>query len=194
VGKSKRSRNRERDRHGRAQAVAPVCLPVVTPLCIGAFLAFTQRPRVVADPPVSTAIDCTETAAEAKAKACTRCGVVKPLTDFHRSKQYSGGYNTACKACIKARDEYVTGAGLSARTVAESTASAGLVTVESLTADARRLKGRPAVYQRGRIRIEARYDRRADTTEFSVGGWPCPVDHLANVFDEIHSGRPTGWL
>lgn len=91
------STKRSRNRHGRAQAVAPVCLPVVKPLCIGAFLAFAQRPRVVADPPGSIAIDCTETAAEAK--ACTQCGVVKPLTEFYLATGRSTRREACCKAC-----------------------------------------------------------------------------------------------
>lgn len=197
---TKRSRNR--DRHG--QAVAPVCLPVVTPLCVGAFLAFAQRPRVVAPapapPPVladsasasqgvvkDSAIDCNRAA---DTRTCVTCKTAKPLTEFHRAKANASGYRTACKACVKARDERVTGPGLAANAVAESTACAGLVTLESLTADARRLKGRAAVYQRGRVRIEARYDKRADTTTYRVGGWPCAVEDLSHVFARIHSGQP----
>jgi hypothetical protein len=99
----KHSRNRE-----RAQAVAPVCLPVVKPGCHAAFLAFAygaQRPRVVAAAPatpvvedvaVTIAIDCTETAG---GKACTQCKTVKPLTEFYLEAGRSTRREAHCKAC-----------------------------------------------------------------------------------------------
>lgn len=32
-------------------------------------------------------------------KKCTKCGEIKPLSEFNRNKSKSGGYNTECKAC-----------------------------------------------------------------------------------------------
>jgi hypothetical protein len=275
---TKRSRNR--DGHGRAQAVAPAVLPVVTPLCIGAFLAFTQRPRVVAPvappPPVEadsasaspgvvkgSAIDCNPDAgADASAKACKTCGVVKPLTEFFKSGTRNTRREACCKACstealtatpdaprrastitatstatvtgkaCKAcgvvkplalfdasrvtRDKLTTKcascldaaeAERAERLPAESlgaldapclavkvTASPQLINVARLGYEARQAKTGRVYYEHGRVKIEAVYDRKADEIEYRVGGWPCPVDYLTNVFDEIHSGRPLGWL
>lgn len=275
---TKRSRNR--DRHGRAQALAPAVLPVVTPLCIGAFLAFTQRPRVVVAPPPpveadsvsasaspgvvkDSAIDCNP---DAGAKACKTCGVVKPLTEFFKSGTRNTRREACCKACsteavtatpdaprrastvtatstatvtgktcktcgvvkplalfnrsgrtddrltvnctacieaVRRRAELASkavessraSAGLDARTRAvKVTASPQLINVARLGYEARQAKTGRAYYEHGRVKIEALYDKRAGTTEYRVGGWPCPVDYLTNVFDEIHSGRPLGWL
>jgi hypothetical protein len=274
---TKRSRNR--DRHGRAQAVAPVCLPVVTPLCIGAFLAFTQRPRVVvapapappvvADAPVSIAIDCN---APAGGKACKTCGVVKSLTEFFKSGNRNTRREACCKACkadaatagadtprrastiaiaIKgtaaatvavaataagkrckacggvkplalfntsplSRDKLTTrcapcldaaDAERAERLPAESlgaldtpylavkvTASAQLINVARLAYEARQVKTGRVYYEHGRVKIEARHDRKSGATEFFVGGWPCAPDDLALVFNEMHSGRPVAWL
>jgi hypothetical protein len=32
-------------------------------------------------------------------RGCKKCGVVKPLTAFHKHKQCWGGYNSVCKEC-----------------------------------------------------------------------------------------------
>ncbi|CAN7226308.1 hypothetical protein [Caballeronia sp. LjRoot31] len=248
------STKHSRNRHGRAQAVAPVSLPVVTPGCRAAFLAFTQRPRVVEAPAeaVSIAIDCTETAG---GKACTKCGVVKPLTEFYLAAGRSTYREACCKACkVEAwaatagtRRRTITGkacktcgvvkpvsafnpsartedrltvkciacinserarrAELERATATESlgaldvstvavtvTASAQLINAARLGYEARQAKTGRVVYEHGRVKIEARHDRKSGATEFFVGGWPCPVDYLTNVFDEIHSGRPVSWL
>ena len=36
-------------------------------------------------------------------KRCAQCGEVKPLSDFHRAKSQSGGYNCYCRPCRKQR-------------------------------------------------------------------------------------------
>jgi hypothetical protein len=44
-------------------------------------------------------------------KECTKCKVVKPLIDFHKSKSSKSGYMSACKACesIRGRAKYNPG-------------------------------------------------------------------------------------
>ena len=37
---------------------------------------------------------------EIKEKACSKCGLVKPLTDFHVKKAQADGLNTQCKTCV----------------------------------------------------------------------------------------------
>ena len=34
-------------------------------------------------------------------KTCTKCGVVKPLDDFHRDKTGAGGRRSYCKECVR---------------------------------------------------------------------------------------------
>jgi hypothetical protein len=34
-------------------------------------------------------------------KSCLKCGVEKPLSEFHRKNNMRGGYNTRCKSCIR---------------------------------------------------------------------------------------------
>ena len=34
-------------------------------------------------------------------KTCTKCGVVKPLDDFHRNKDGAGGRRSYCKECVR---------------------------------------------------------------------------------------------
>lgn len=41
---------------------------------------------------------------EFDAKACNRCGKVKPLTEFSKQKSLPGGHKHSCKACCKAMD------------------------------------------------------------------------------------------
>jgi hypothetical protein len=36
------------------------------------------------------------------AKRCASCSEIKPLTEFHRARSQSGGYNCYCKTCRKA--------------------------------------------------------------------------------------------
>ena len=36
-------------------------------------------------------------------KRCTKCGELKPLTEFYRQKTGRGGYRADCKACLAAR-------------------------------------------------------------------------------------------
>lgn len=38
-------------------------------------------------------------------KQCSKCGEVKPYTQFHRKKSIKSGYRGECKACAKARTE-----------------------------------------------------------------------------------------
>lgn len=40
---------------------------------------------------------------EQKTKACTKCGEVKPITDYYREKRALDGKTSDCKECIKAR-------------------------------------------------------------------------------------------
>ena len=35
-----------------------------------------------------------------QSKACTKCKVVKSLTEFPKSSRYKGGYNAQCKCCL----------------------------------------------------------------------------------------------
>jgi Flp pilus assembly pilin Flp len=37
-------------------------------------------------------------------RVCTGCGVVKPLTEFHRHKVGRGGVRPRCKACVRDSD------------------------------------------------------------------------------------------
>lgn len=32
-------------------------------------------------------------------RPCMKCGLMKPLSEFHKHKMCKGGYNSACKAC-----------------------------------------------------------------------------------------------
>jgi hypothetical protein len=34
-------------------------------------------------------------------KSCLKCGVEKPLSEYHRKNNMRGGYNTRCKSCIR---------------------------------------------------------------------------------------------
>jgi hypothetical protein len=43
----------------------------------------------------------TRYAGPADHKRCGQCQLVKPLTEFHRAPQQSGGYNCYCKCCRK---------------------------------------------------------------------------------------------
>lgn len=38
---------------------------------------------------------------DAEQKTCSKCGVLKPLTEFHVKKQQVDGLNTQCKACVR---------------------------------------------------------------------------------------------
>ncbi len=40
---------------------------------------------------------------DATEKACTSCGVVKPLTDFYAEKRNANGRMSQCKACVGAK-------------------------------------------------------------------------------------------
>ncbi len=122
-------------------------------------------------------------------RECECCGDVKPATEFRIDLKYKDGYVPDCVACEK--DEALK---LQARAVERSAAAGGLVTFESLTAAARRLKGQPAVYQHGRSKITAVFDKKTDTTRYAVSGWPCPAEDLQHIFRVIHSGQPVNWL
>jgi hypothetical protein len=38
-------------------------------------------------------------------KACTKCGIVKPLTEFHRNRTSADGHVTRCKSCVLAKQK-----------------------------------------------------------------------------------------
>lgn len=38
-------------------------------------------------------------------KNCSKCGLLKPLTDFHKKKKQKSGLNPSCKACVKIETE-----------------------------------------------------------------------------------------
>jgi hypothetical protein len=83
---------------------------------------------------------------------------------------------------------------LEANTGAVSTATAGLATVQSLTAEAKRAKARSAIYEVGRIKIEARYTKHSDEMSYFIGGWPCYAEDVHELLAEVHSGRGTGGM
>lgn len=78
---------------------------------------------------------------------------------------------------------YVAAAKTAVKTIAD------LVTFDSLRDTARRLKGKPAVYDHGRTRIAASYDRKCDVFDFTIGGWPVSGEDMARVFAQIESGQ-----
>lgn len=45
------------------------------------------------------------TMTEQAVKSCSKCGQVKPLEDFHRTRRSPGGYRPDCKSCNVARAE-----------------------------------------------------------------------------------------
>jgi hypothetical protein len=141
-------------------------------------------------------------AVTAAGKRCKACGGVKPLALFNTSPLSRDKLTTRCAPCLDAAD-----AERAERLPAESlgaldtpylavkvTASAQLINVARLAYEARQVKTGRVYYEHGRVKIEARHDRKSGAIEFFVGGWPCAPDDLALVFNEMHSGRPVAWL
>jgi hypothetical protein len=188
-------------------------MPVAVLHAVQAMPFFARKVQVdrvaVAEPLHSIAQDVypnpVQSTASEPSKACRTCRESKPLSAFSKKANRKDGLDIHCKACLKA-DVKAAKAGalpnskakavavpkakeLEAHAEVVSTATAGLVTVESLTAEARTARSRRALYQVGRVDIEVRYYKEDDSTEYRIQGWPCYAEDVDNVLAEIHSGR-----
>lgn len=66
------------------------------------------KPVQVIPPKAGRILQDTQTAkilAGSTEKACSRCHIVKPLTEFYRSKVAASGYQGYCKSCRKEYDQ-----------------------------------------------------------------------------------------